>query len=87
MGSCPPCNHLHFCRSKECLFAVSCLAWLCAKSYKGVIDLDLSAFVGEFVCVCRFIVRWGDCLCFKCVCVNAAIPMFHTFASLSPTSV
>lgn len=70
VGNCPPCNHLHFCRSKKCLFAVSCLAWLCAKSYKGAIDLDLSAFVGEFVCVCLTYceVGGGGCLCFKCVC-------------------
>lgn len=44
--------HLHFCRSRECLIALSCLACLCAKSYKGVINLHWSAFVGVFVRVC-----------------------------------
>lgn len=75
-----PCTHLHFCRSRECLIAVSCLACLCAKSYKGVINLDLSAVVGVFVCAFTgvrwrtvgFFVFWGEvgesCICLsKCV--------------------
>lgn len=53
--------HLHFCRSRECLIALSCLACLCAKSYKRVINLDWSAFVGVFVCVCLHWCESGDC--------------------------
>lgn len=43
------CIHLHVCRSKARLTAVSCLACLCAKSYKVVINLDLSAVVAWYV--------------------------------------
>lgn len=82
-----PCTHLHFCRSRECLIAVSCLACLCAKSYKGVINLDLSAVVGVFVCAFTG-VRWrtvgffcflggcgGKLYMFVKMCVNAVISL------------
>lgn len=59
--------HLHFCRSKDRLIAVSCLAWLCAKSYKGVINLDWSAFGDVCTGVRSGTVRFlGVCLS-KCV--------------------
>lgn len=87
----PPCNHLHFCRSRKRLLAVRCLACLCAKSYKGVINLDLSASVRGSEYVCRLVwdvVLFCLSVCvFVQVCVNAVIPMFHTFASLSGQSV
>ena len=87
-----PCIHLHFCRSTERLIAVSCLACLCAKSYKGVINLDLSAFVGAFVYACLDWCEMGDCVCWKVcvfvrVCFNVAIPLSHTFGSLSTEPV
>lgn len=91
-----PCTHLHFCRSRECLIAVSCLACLCAKSYKGVINLDLSAVVGVFVCAFTG-VRWrtvgffcflggggGKLYMFVKVCVNAVISLdSHIFQLVS----
>lgn len=43
-------NHLHFCRSTKCLPAVCCIECLCAKSYRGVINPDLSAHVFNFKC-------------------------------------
>lgn len=43
-------NHLHFCRSTKCLTAVSCMECLCAKSYRGVINPDLSAHVFNLEC-------------------------------------
>lgn len=94
-----PCTHLHFCRSRECLIAVSCLACLCAKSYKGVINLDLSAVVGVFVCAFTgvrwrtvgFFVFWGEvgesCICLsKCVLMQW-FPSIHTFSSLSAVCI
>lgn len=65
----PPCNHLHFCRSRKRLLAVGCLACLCAKSYKGVINLDLSASVRGSEYVCRLV--WDVVLFLSfnlCVC-------------------
>lgn len=53
-----PCTHLHFCRSRECLIAVSCLACLCAKSYKGVINLDCSC---RCICVCLYWCEMENC--------------------------
>lgn len=44
-------NHLHFCRSTKCLTAVCCIECLCAKSYRGVINPDLSAHVFNFECL------------------------------------
>lgn len=43
-------NHLHFCRSTKCPTAMCCVASLCAKSYRGVINSDLSAHVFKFEC-------------------------------------
>lgn len=90
------CTHLHFCRSRECLIAVSCLACLCAKSYKGVINLDLSAVVGVFVCAFTgvrwrtvgfflfFGGRWRKLYMFVKVCVNAVISLdSHIFQLVS----
>lgn len=93
-----PCTHLHFCRSRECLIAVSCLACLCAKSYKGVINLDCSC---RCICVCLywcemencgvFFVFWGEvgesCICLsKCVLMQW-FPSIHTFSSLSAVCI
>lgn len=59
-------NHLHFYRSTECLTAVCCIERLCAKSYRGVINPDLSARV--------LTLSVHMCL--------AAIPLSHTFCRL-----